>query len=82
MPPLDTITAEARNSKSPTVFRDVATPRAAVVGSSTAPRTPTAAPFSTITSSTRWRCANRTFAFPSSRRANTSTIAGPVPHVM
>src|SRR6476469_2298604 len=53
MPPLATITAGARNSNSPTVFRDDATPRAAVVGSSTAPRTPPTAPFSAISSSTR-----------------------------
>ena len=64
MPPLATITAGARNSNSPTVFRDDATPRAAVDGSSTAPRTPITAPSSTISSSTRWRCANRTFALP------------------
>jgi hypothetical protein len=82
MPPLATITADARNSNSPTVFRDDATPSAAVVGSNTAPRTPTTAPFSTISSSTRWRCANRTFVLPSSRRAKMSTIAGPVPQVM
>ena len=82
MPPLETITADARNSNSPKVFREDATPRAALVGSSTEPRTPTAAPFSTISSSTRCRCANRTFEFPSSLRAKTSTIAGPVPQVM
>ena len=48
MPPLATITACARNSNSPTVSRDDATPRAASVGSSTAPRTPTTAPSATI----------------------------------
>ena len=43
----------ARNSKSPMIFREDDTPRAAFDGSSTAPRTPTTAPSSTISSSTR-----------------------------
>ncbi|PQM48505.1 hypothetical protein C1Y40_01275 [Mycobacterium talmoniae] len=53
MPPLVTITAEARNSNWATTFRDDATPRAAVDGSSTLPRTPVTVVSSTISSSTR-----------------------------
>jgi hypothetical protein len=81
IPPLAMMTASARNSNSPTVFRDDSTPRGAVDGSSTAPRNPTTAPSSTISSSTRWRCANRTFGLSRRRRAKMSTIAGPVPQV-
>lgn len=40
MPPLVTITAAARNSNSPTAFRDEATPRGAVEDSSTVPGRP------------------------------------------
>ncbi|SHT16882.1 Uncharacterised protein [Mycobacteroides abscessus subsp. abscessus] len=44
MPPLVTMTACARNSNSSNAIRDDAIPRAAVEGSNTVPRTPTAAP--------------------------------------
>ena len=53
-------------------------------GSSTVPRTPTAAPSSTISSSTRWRNANSTRPrrSPSSTgSAKMRTSSGPVPHV-
>src|SRR6478735_2479852 len=45
MPPLATMTAWARNSKSRRAVREDATPRAADVGSSTAPRTVVTAAF-------------------------------------
>ena len=58
MPPEVTTTAWARRSKSPVVSRLVGTPRASAAGASTRPRTPTTAPPSVTSSSTRWR--NRT----------------------
>lgn len=85
MPPEVTMTALARSSKSPTVSRDEATPRAAAEGSSSDPRTPTAAPSSTINSSTWCRYLKSTSprsAAASTGSRKTRTTSGPVPHVM
>jgi hypothetical protein len=65
--------------------RELASPRAAELGSSSAPRTPTTAPPSTTSSSTRWR--KRSSTSPRStaartRRSKGASSPGPVPQVM
>jgi hypothetical protein len=82
IPPLVTITAEARNSNCPIDFRDDDTPRGSVEGSKTVPRTPVTASRSMISSSTWCRCAKRTFGWSRNRRAKISAMAGPVPQVI
>src|SRR2546428_818902 len=55
MPPEATITACARNEKSPTVLRELLWPRSTLVGSRIAPLTPSTTPLVIESASTRWR---------------------------
>ncbi len=84
MPPEVTITAGACSSKSPAWTRELRVPRAAWLGSRTAPRTPSTVPRVTVSPSTR--CRNRSPTRPESAasrtcRSNGATTAGPVPQV-
>ncbi len=75
--------APAARTRPPPV-RDDALPRSTSVGSSTVPRTPTAAPSSTISSSTWWRNSKRTrprCSASSTGSRKTRTTSGPVPQV-
>src|SRR3954468_3243411 len=85
MPPEVTTTACAVISNGSTSTRELASPRATSLGSSTCPRTPVTAPSVTTRSSTR--CRNRSWTRPFSAasftlRANGATIPGPVPQTM
>src|SRR3954470_19431349 len=85
MPPEVTTTACAVISNGSTSTRELASPRATSLGSSTCPRTPVTAPSVTTRSSTR--CRNRSWTRPFSaasfpRRANGATMPGPVPQTM
>jgi hypothetical protein len=84
IPPDVTITAGACSSNGPTSVRELRVPRAAELGSSTAPRTPSTAPPVTVSPSTR--CRNRNPTRPSdaasrTRRTNGASTPGPVPQV-
>ena len=84
MPPLVTITACAPSSNVPISTRELAVPRVAVDGSSTAPRTPVTTPSVRTSSSTRRRnlsCTRPAATAARTRRSNGSTTPGPVPHV-
>ena len=79
------MTACARNANSPAAVREDETPRGASLGSRMVPDTPSTAPPVTVSASTR--CRNSSLTRPVSaaartRRANGSTIPGPVPQVM
>src|SRR3954468_6498865 len=85
MPPEVTTTACAVISNGSTSTRELASPRATSLRSSTCPRTPVTAPSVTTRSSTR--CRNRSWTRPFSaasftRRANGATMPGPVPQTM
>src|SRR3954453_24194988 len=85
MPPEVTTTACAVISNGSTSTRELASPRATSLGSSTCPRTPVTAPSVTTRSSTR--CRNRSWTRPFSaasftRRENGATMPGPVPQAM
>ena len=71
-------------SNSPMTARPDCWPRLTLVGSSISPATPVTAPLVAISRLARWRnfSAMRPFAMCSrTRRSNTSTTPGPVPHV-
>src|SRR3954467_6356214 len=85
MPPAVTTTACAVIAKSPISVRELASPRATPLPSSTAPRTPVTAP--SVTSSSDTRCRKRSSTRPAStaartRRAHGSTTPGRVPQTM
>src|SRR3954469_5503 len=85
IPPEVTTTACALTSKVPISVRELASPRATPLGSSTPPRTPVTVPPVTTRSSTR--CRNRRSIRPRSAAARTRamngpTTPGPVPQVM
>ncbi len=85
IPPDVTITACADSAKSPTSVRELDTPRATLLGSSTFPLTPSTTPPVTVSSSTRCRNLNSTRPFATAsrtRRSNGATRPGPVPQVM
>ncbi|GAW25974.1 putative fumarate reductase succinate dehydrogenase flavo protein [Rosellinia necatrix] len=87
MPPVAMTTAEPRSSNVSIAFLDDWAPRSTGSCSSTRPRTPTALPdpSSTTSSSTTWRKRNSTRPFFSAARtgsAKTRTTSGPAPQVM
>ena len=84
IPPVVTMTAGARSSKSATSSRFDSTPRAVWLGASVRPRTPTTVPDSVRSVSTRCRNPNSTspaVSAASTGSRKTRTTSGPVPQV-